>query len=109
MILEPRKIKSVTVSIVFPTICNEVMPPNLSTLIPPLFQFGYKVKLNKQGSEKSLEVQWLGLGDFTAKDPGSQVWCSQKKKKKKKLQGLDLRLISSTFSSNQKSIPIIKV
>ena len=58
------------------------MPPNLSTLIPPLFQFGYKVKLNKQGSEKSLEVQWLGLGDFTAKDPGSQVWCSQKKKKK---------------------------
>ena len=32
VILEPKKIKSVTVSIVSPSICNEVMGPDLSFL-----------------------------------------------------------------------------
>ena len=33
MILEPRKIKSVIVSIVFPSICHEVMRPDALTLV----------------------------------------------------------------------------
>ena len=33
VILEPKKIKSVTVSIVFPSICHEVMGPDAKILI----------------------------------------------------------------------------
>ena len=33
VILEPQKIKSVTVSIVFPSICHEVMGPNARILV----------------------------------------------------------------------------
>ena len=33
VILEPKKIKSLTVSIVFPSICHEVMGPNAMTLV----------------------------------------------------------------------------
>ena len=33
VILEPRKIKSVTVSIVFPSICHEVMGPDAMILV----------------------------------------------------------------------------
>ena len=33
MILEPKKIKSVTVSIVSPSICNKVMGPGAMTLV----------------------------------------------------------------------------
>ena len=33
VILEPKKIKSVTVSIVYPPICNEVMRPDAMTLV----------------------------------------------------------------------------
>ena len=83
------------------------MLPNLSMLIPPLFQFGYKVKLNKQDPGNSLAVQWLVLCTFTAKSPGSIPGWGTKilqasRGSQKKKQGLDLGIISSTFSSNPK-------
>ena len=33
MILEPKKIKSVTVFIVFPSVCHEMMGPNVMILV----------------------------------------------------------------------------
>ena len=49
VILEPKKIKSVTVSIVSPSICREVMGLNV---LPKVFTFdsGSKDLLTKQGT-----------------------------------------------------------
>ena len=39
VILEPKKIKSVTVSIVFPSICHEVMEPDAMILVFSMLSF----------------------------------------------------------------------
>lgn len=71
-------------------------------LIPPLFQFGYKVKLNKQGSGIP-GGQWFG-SDFTAKDPGSLVQCSQNNKKTKWGSGPQNHFICTSLQTKVDSI-----
>ena len=55
VILDPKKIKSVTVSIVSPSICHEVMEPDAMILAFWMLSF----KPRTSGSRKSVVVAWM--------------------------------------------------
>ena len=50
VILEPRKIKSFTVSIVYPSICHEVMGPDAMILVFWMLRFKPTFSLSSRGS-----------------------------------------------------------
>ena len=77
LILEPKKIKSVTVSIISLSICHEVMGLHAVILVFWMLSFKptfllFKFKWIKIGN--SLMVQWLELHGFTAKGVGFDLW-----------------------------------
>ena len=51
VILEPKKIKSVTVSIISPSICHEVMGPDAMILAFLMLNFKLALKLTMQKTE----------------------------------------------------------